>query len=144
MSIVNLNITFVKKQKQTRPTPNAQLKAGARHSLWQELVVFTLKTDHSCETGYPFDNSPQIFVNGIVLILNEQFAWLYPSIWRKVWRWIIRFTESLSTAAPSPQNKSEKGCLGGRGRLASLKRIIHISTSLKINGTNLGNKFFYG
>ena len=32
MSIVNLNITFVKKQKQTRPTPNAQLKDGARHS----------------------------------------------------------------------------------------------------------------
>ena len=125
-----------------RPTPNS--RTGRDIHLQQEMVVFTLKTDYSCETGYPFDNSPQIFVNGIVLILNEQFAWLYPSIWRKVWRWIIRFTESLCTAAPSPHNKSEKGCLWGRGRLASLKRIIHISTSLKINGTNLGNKFFYG
>ena len=30
--------------------------------------------------------------------------------WRTVWRWIIR-----CTAAPSPQKKSEKGCLWGRG-----------------------------
>ena len=43
------------------------------------MDVFTLKTDYSCKTGYPFDNSRQIgntssFVNGMVLILNKQSA----------------------------------------------------------------------
>ena len=39
---------------------NAQRKAGARHSFLTEMAVFTLETDYSCETGYPFDNSRQI------------------------------------------------------------------------------------
>ena len=57
MSIANLKIIFVKK-KSTHP--NAKLKAGARHSLQQKWPFFTLKTDYSCETGYPFDDSRQI------------------------------------------------------------------------------------
>ena len=39
---------------------NAQRQAGARHSFLTEMAVFTLETDYSCETGYPFDNSRQI------------------------------------------------------------------------------------
>ena len=39
---------------------NAQLKAAARHSFITEMTVFTLETDYSCETGYPFDNSREI------------------------------------------------------------------------------------
>ena len=54
MSIVNLKIIFVKKQ---RTHVNAQLKVGTRHSLHGR---FTLETDYSCETGYPFDDSRQI------------------------------------------------------------------------------------
>ena len=50
MSIVNIKIIFV----------NTQLKAEARHSFTTEMAVFTLETDHSSETGYPFDNSRQI------------------------------------------------------------------------------------
>ena len=57
MSIVNLKIIFVKKQKQTckRSTPGR----GAT-SIITEMAVFTLETDYSCETGYPFDDSRQI------------------------------------------------------------------------------------
>ena len=58
MSIVNLKIIFVKKQKQT--DANAQLKARARHSFITEMAVFTLEADYSGEMGYPFDNSCQI------------------------------------------------------------------------------------
>ena len=47
MSIVNLKIIFLKKQKQKRGRPT-------------EIAVFTLETDYSCEMGYPFDNSRQI------------------------------------------------------------------------------------
>ena len=39
---------------------NAQGKSGARHSFLTEMAVFTLETEYSCETGYPFDNSRQI------------------------------------------------------------------------------------
>ena len=39
---------------------NAHLKAEARHSFITEMAVFTLETDYSCETGYPFDDSRQI------------------------------------------------------------------------------------
>ena len=53
MSIVNLKIIFVKKQS---THVNAQLKVGTR----TEMAVFTLETDYSCETGYPFDDSRQI------------------------------------------------------------------------------------
>ena len=58
MSIVNLKIVFVKKQKQTRERPLTQ--AWDRHSFITEMAVFTLETDYSCETGYPFDDSRQI------------------------------------------------------------------------------------
>ena len=44
MSIVNLKIIFVKKQKRHA---NAQLNAGAQHLL-QQKWLFTLETDHSC------------------------------------------------------------------------------------------------
>ena len=40
MSIVNLKIIFVKKQKR-------HASANSR----PEMAVFTLETDHSCETG---------------------------------------------------------------------------------------------
>ena len=50
MSIDNLKIIFVRKQKQTRERPT--------HN--ELMVVFTLATDYSCEMGYPFDNSRQI------------------------------------------------------------------------------------
>ena len=47
----------VKSKNDTR-TPN--LRPGARHSFLTEMAFVTLETDYSCETGYPFDNSPQI------------------------------------------------------------------------------------
>ena len=58
MSIVNLKIVFVKKQKQTRERPLTQ--AWDRQSFITEMAVFTLETDYSCEKGYPFGNSSQI------------------------------------------------------------------------------------
>ena len=58
MSIVNLKIIFVKKQKLTRQRPTQG--QGARHSFITEMAVFTLEADYSGETGYPFDNSRQI------------------------------------------------------------------------------------
>ena len=48
MSIVNLKITFVKKQKQAG--------GGEGHSFITEMAVFTLETDNSWEMGYSFDN----------------------------------------------------------------------------------------
>ena len=57
MSIVNLKIIFVKKQKRTRKCPTQG--RGATFII-TEMAVFTLETDYSCETGYPFDDSPQI------------------------------------------------------------------------------------
>ena len=62
-----------------------------------------------------------------VLILNEQSAWLYPSILTDSLKMDYPFHDSLCTAAPSPQKKSEKGCLwGGRDcTQASLRRMIH-------------------
>ena len=56
MSVVNLKIIFVKKQKQTRERPTQ----GRGTFIITEMVVFTLETDYSCEMGYPFDNSRQI------------------------------------------------------------------------------------
>ena len=58
MSIVNLKIIFVKKQKQTRERPN-QGWAG-EHSFISEIAVFTLEKGYSCEMGYPFDDSREI------------------------------------------------------------------------------------
>ena len=57
MSIVNLKIIFVEKQKQTRERPT---QGGTRHSFITEVAVFLLEADYSCEMGYPFDNSHQI------------------------------------------------------------------------------------
>ena len=56
MSIVNLKIIFVKKQKQTRERPTQG--RGATFII-TEMAVFTLETDYSCEKGYPFGNSSQ-------------------------------------------------------------------------------------
>ena len=131
MSIVNLKIIFVKKQKQTRKHPTQG--RGATFII-TEMAVFTLGTDYSCKTGYPFDDSRQIgntslFETGIVLILNEQSAWLYPSISTDSFKTGISVPDSFCTAPlPSPQKKSEKGCLwGGRDcTQASLKRVIHL------------------
>ena len=57
MSIVNLKIIFVKKQKQTRERP-AQSRGAT--FIMTEMAVFTLEKDYSCKTGYPFDDSRQI------------------------------------------------------------------------------------
>ena len=59
MSIVNLKIIFVKKQKQTRECPWPTQGRGATF-ITTEMAVFTLEKDYSCETGYPFDYSRQI------------------------------------------------------------------------------------
>ena len=56
MSIVNLKIIFVKKQKQTRERPT-QGRGGT--FIITEMAVFTLATNYSGEMGYPFDNSHQ-------------------------------------------------------------------------------------
>ena len=57
MSIANLKIIFVKKQKQTRKHPT--LGQGATFII-TEMTVLTLEKDYSCETGYPFDDSRQV------------------------------------------------------------------------------------
>ena len=59
MSLVNLKIMFVKKQKQTRERPTPGRGRGAAFII-TEMAVFTLETDYSCEMGYLFDNSRQI------------------------------------------------------------------------------------
>ena len=57
MSIVNLKIIFVKKQKQTR---ERQEICRGETFIITEMAVFTLEKYYSCETGYPFDDSRQI------------------------------------------------------------------------------------
>ena len=57
MSIVNLKIIFVKKQKQTRKRPTQG--RGATFII-TEMAVFTLEKDYWCEKGYPFVDSRQI------------------------------------------------------------------------------------
>ena len=55
-----------------------------------------------------------------VLILNEQSDWLPWSVnFEGQFEDGLSVSDSLCTAAPSPQNKSEKGCLWGRGRLCT-------------------------
>ena len=102
MSIVNLKIISVKKQKQARERPTQGQGATL---IITEMAVFTLEKDYSCtETGYPFDDSRQIgntsyIKNGIVLILNEQSAWLLKTG--------LSVPDSLCTAVPSTQKISE-------------------------------------
>ena len=55
MPIVNLKIIFLKKQKQTRERLTQDPSATF---IITEMAVFTLETDYTCETGYPFDDSP--------------------------------------------------------------------------------------
>ena len=57
MSIVNLKTIFVKRHKQTRKGPTQGRDVTF---IITEMAVFTLETDYSCETGYPFDDSRQI------------------------------------------------------------------------------------
>ena len=54
-----------------------------------------------------------------VLILNEQSAWLYPSILTDSLKMDYPFQKACVQPPPSPQKKSEKGCLRGRGRLCT-------------------------
>ena len=66
----------MKKQKQTSERPT---QGRERHSFITEMALFTVETDYSYETGYPFGNSRQTgntseLENRIVLILNEQSA----------------------------------------------------------------------
>ena len=55
MSIINLNIIFVKKKKQTRERATQGLGA----IFITEMAVFT---DYSCETGYLFDDSSHVLI----------------------------------------------------------------------------------
>ena len=57
MSMVNLKIIFVKKQKQTRKRPT---QGRGATFITTEMAVFTQEKDYSSETGYPFDDSRQI------------------------------------------------------------------------------------
>ena len=57
MSIVNLKIIFVKKQKQIR---KCSTQGRGATLIITEMAVFTLEKDYSCGTGYPFDDSRQI------------------------------------------------------------------------------------
>ena len=57
MSIVNLKIVFVKRQKKTRERPTQGRGATL---IITEMAVFKLEKDYSCETGYPFDDQRQI------------------------------------------------------------------------------------
>ena len=57
MSIANLKLICVKKQKQTRQRPTQG--RGATFII-TEMVVFTPEKDYSGETGYPFDDLRQI------------------------------------------------------------------------------------
>ena len=58
MSIINLKIIFVKKQKRTRKRPT-QARPG-RDIHYNRNGRVTLEKGYSCETGYPFDDSRQI------------------------------------------------------------------------------------
>ena len=62
MSTVKLQIIFVKKQKETRVrlTQGQGTTLSNRNSRFFCVFFFTLETDYSCETGYPFDDSRQI------------------------------------------------------------------------------------
>ena len=55
--MVNLKVIFLKKHKQTRKRPT---QCRGVIFIITEIAVFTLETDYSCDTGYPFDVSRQI------------------------------------------------------------------------------------
>ena len=55
--MVNLKVIFLKKHKQTRKRPT---QGRGVTFIITEMAVFTLETDYSCETGYPFDDPRQI------------------------------------------------------------------------------------
>ena len=122
----------MKKQKQTR---ERSTQGRGANSFITEMAVFTPETDHSCETGYPFDNSRQIgnassFENGMVLILNEQSAWLYPPILTDSLKRNYPFQIAcVQPPPPLPSEKNRKGVhvYGGGGDCtqASLRRMIH-------------------
>ena len=52
-----LNINLCGKAKADTQTPNSRPRRDIRYN---RISVFTLETDYSCETGYPFDDSRQI------------------------------------------------------------------------------------
>ena len=67
------------------------------------MAVFTLETDYPSEMGYLLDNSRETdytssFENGTVLILDEQFACLYPSAYPSI---LTDFTDGLSISSGS-------------------------------------------
>ena len=64
---------------------NAQLTGRGATFITTEMAVFTLETDYSCETGYPFDDSRQI--GKYVLI------WKWSSF---NFEWTIRVTLSFN------------------------------------------------
>ena len=119
-------------QKAKADTRTLNSRPGARHWFITEKAVVTLETDYSCETGYPFDNSRQIgnttqFENGMVLILNEQSAWLYPSILTDSLKMDYPFQIPCVQLPPPLRKNRRRGVCGGGGDCtqASLRRIIY-------------------
>ena len=119
----------MKKQKQTR---ERSTQGQGANSFITEMAVFTPETDHSCEMGYPFDNSRQIgnasrkcngfhFEWTIRLNLSANFDGQFEDE--------LSVPDSLCTAALSPQRKNGKRvhvCAGGGDcAQASLRRMIH-------------------
>ena len=83
----------MKKQKQARERPTQG--RGATFTI-TEMAVFTLETDYSCETGYPFDDSRQIgtvkpLLSGHPLLLLTSLATNHKKI----------FARNLETVATS-------------------------------------------
>ena len=106
MSIVNLKLIFGKKQKQTRERPT---QGRGATFIYNRNGRF-----HTREGLFEWD--------------GLSVAWLYPSILTDSLKMDYPFQiPCMCTAAPSPQKKSEKGCLWGGGDFtqASLRRIIH-------------------
>ena len=107
------------------------------------MSFFTLETDYSCETGYPCDDSRQIgntslFESGIALILNEQSAWLYPSISTDSLKTGLSVPDSLCTAAPFPHaRKNRRRGVCGEG--ATVHRLVSDGWSISSSSVKTAN-----
>ena len=118
MSIVNLKIIFVKKPKQTPERPTQGLGATFiynRNGLFshkRRVIRLIIRVRLSNTSS---------FENGMAFILNEQSAWLYPSILTDSLKMDYPFQMdfsflSLCTAAPSPQKRNRRrGVCGAEG-----------------------------
>ena len=95
MSIVNFKIIFAKKQKQTRQRPTQGRGAT-----------------FICNRNGRFHTTDGLFVwDGLSV------AWLTVNFDGRQFEDRLSVSDSLCTTTPSPQKKSAKGCVWGRGRL---------------------------